>query len=63
MSHSKLPVKLYTMYSLSSSTVHSGKLYITVGQKWRYTCVNYMAVIAVWSPLESLLAFEYLIRA
>ena len=28
-----------------------------------YTCVNYMAVIAVRHPLESLLALEHLIRA
>jgi len=61
--HSKLPVDRCTMYSLSSSTVHSVKLSKTGGQRWRYTCVNYMAVIAVWSPLESLLAFEHLIRA
>ena len=39
------------------------KLYKTGGQRWIYTCVNYVAVIAVRSPLESLLALEYLIRA
>jgi hypothetical protein len=58
------------MCSLLSSTVHSErcaavpvKLYKTAGQRWMYTCVNYMAVIAVWSLLESLLALEHLIRA
>jgi hypothetical protein len=39
------------------------KLYKPGGQKWMYTCDNYMAVIAVRSPLESLLALEYIFRA
>ena len=38
-------------------------LYETGGQRWMYTCVYCMAVIAVWSQLESLLALERLIRA
>jgi len=37
--------------------------YKTDGQSWWNTCVAYMAVIAVRSPLESLLAFEHIIRA
>jgi len=37
--------------------------YKTGGQRWMYTCVYYMAVIAVWSPLESLVALECLNRA
>jgi len=37
--------------------------YRTGGQRWMYTCVYYMAVIAVRSPLESLLALERVIRA
>jgi len=39
------------------------ELYKTGGQRWMYTCVYYMAVIAGQSPLESLLAHESLIRA
>jgi len=39
------------------------ELYRTGGQRWMYTCVYYMAVIAVQSPLESLLALEHLITA
>ena len=38
------------------------ELYKTGGQRWMYTCVYYMAVIAVWSPLESLPTLEHLIR-
>ena len=41
----------------------SVNLYKTGGQRWIYACVNYMAVIVVWSPLESLLALENFIRA
>jgi len=37
--------------------------YKTGGQRWMYTCDYYMAVIAVRSPLESLLVLELLIRA
>ena len=58
------------MCSLSSSTIHSAQCVLlpvkqckTGGQRWMYTCVNYMAVIAVWSPLESRLALEHLLRA
>jgi len=39
------------------------ELYKTGGQRWMYTCVYYMAVIAIQSPLGSLLAHECLIRA
>jgi len=39
------------------------ELYRTGGQRWMYTCVDYMAVIVVQSPLESLLALQCLIRA
>jgi hypothetical protein len=38
-------------------------LYKTGGQRWIYTYMYYMAVIAVRSPLESLLALELIIRA
>jgi hypothetical protein len=54
---------LCTMCCLSLSTADLEKLYKTGGQRWRYTGVNYMAVIAVWNPLESLLAVEQRIRA
>jgi hypothetical protein len=36
---------------------------MTGGQRWMYTGVFYMAVTAVKSPLESLLALEHVIRA
>jgi len=39
------------------------ELYKTGGQRWMNTWVCYMAVIAVRSLLESLLALECLIRA
>jgi len=39
------------------------ELYMTGGQRWMYTCVFYMAVTVVKSPLESLLALEHVIRA
>jgi hypothetical protein len=36
---------------------------MTGGQRWMYTCVFYMAVTAVKSALESLLALEPVISA
>jgi len=39
------------------------ELYKTGSQRWMYTCVYYMAVIAVCSLQERLLALERCIRA
>ena len=38
------------------------KLYKIGGQRWMYTCSYNMAVLVVWSPLESLLALDHIFR-